>query len=117
MTYSEWPTDVNTRFYNYTTNPADNYKTTEYVSGRKSTILLNTRFIHNVKCSLRLNKTETNAFISWFEDTLGGCAGIFKCTALQRTDDTTPYFRFTSTPQIGEGLVYKEVTLEIEELY
>ena len=39
MTYVEWPYTVNTKFFKGTNKPEENTQTTEYVSGRRVTIL------------------------------------------------------------------------------
>ena len=41
MTYTSWPTAVNTGFYALTESYDDNSSTTEYASGRKAVTLRN----------------------------------------------------------------------------
>lgn len=118
MTYVEWPQTVNTRFFDRKNTPKPNSKKTEYISGRDTEILANTRFVFSIKCSVDLHlKNEYNDFWNWYTDELGGTAGVFKCPALKRTANSTEYFKFTNQPDESEGLVYKKILLELEEVY
>ena len=63
MTYVEWPYTVNTKFFKGTGKPEENTTTTEYASGRKVSILKNTRFVFEFKCSLGVTNVERNAFV------------------------------------------------------
>ena len=89
MTYVEWPYTVNTKFFKGIAKPEENTTTTEYASGRKISILKNTRFVFDFKCSLGVTNTERTTFWNWFTDTLGGCAGNFHCAALKRIRQNT----------------------------
>ena len=117
MTYVEWPYTVNTKFFKGTNKPEENTQTTEYVSGRRVVILRNTRFVFDFKCSLGVTATERNAFWAWFTDTLGGCAGVFHCAALKRTNNSTEYFRFKEIPDESEGQKNRVFSFELEEVY
>lgn len=117
MTYVEWPYTVNKKFFKGTGKPEENTTTTEYASGRKVSILKNTRFVFEFKCSLGVTNVERNAFWNWFTDILGGCAGNFHCAALKRTPTSTEYFRFKTTPDESEGQKNRVLSLEIEEVY
>jgi hypothetical protein len=117
MTYVQWPFDVNTKFFSAVAKPEDNTITTEYTSGRKVTILKNTRFTFDIECSLGVTSSERESFWKWFTDTLGGCAGIFSCPALQRTSTSTEYFRFKEVPEESEGQKNRVLSLSVEEVY
>ena len=114
MTFVEWSKDVNTKFYNYSEEYVNHSTSTEYESGRKAVILKNTRFIKKKKCSLSLDviNGEYENFWTWYKDTLGGLAGVFTCKALG-----TGYYRFSSVPNASEGLIYRTIELELEEVY
>jgi len=117
MTYKEWPATVPVKFYGVTVKPKDNVIQTEFASGRTTKILRNTRFIFDIECKLTLTMEQRNSFWSWFIDDIGGCTGVFRCDALKRTADSSPYFRFTEAPEESTGQTYKTLSMSIEEIY
>lgn len=114
MTYTAWPTAVNTNFYALTESYNDNTSSTEYASGRKAVSLRNTRFVKTTECSLSLNvkSGEYSAFWTWYKDTLGGLSGAFTCTKIG-----SGYYRFKSTPSAGKGQLFRTLEIKIEEVY
>ncbi len=114
MTYTSWPSAVNTGFYALTESYDDNSSTTEYASGRKAVTLRNTRFTKTIACSVSLDvkSGEYSAFWTWYKDTLGGLSGAFTCTKIG-----SGYYRFKSVPSAGKGQLFRTVEMEIEEVY
>lgn len=114
MNIVNWNSNVNTKFYAYNSVPKENVRESTYASGRVTAILQNTRFVHKITCSLRLKVAdELPAFWTWYENTLGGRAGAFTCSALGSS-----YYRFTSEPsEENTDRLYRELKLEIEEVY
>lgn len=112
MTIYNWSSFVNTRFYNYSHQRADNSIMTEMISGRKVGFQKNTRNVDTLSCSLLLTQNEDTAFWNWF-DGIGGLAGGFKCSALGSAN-----YRFTEVPSPSNSSQgYITLDLKIEELY
>lgn len=108
-----WPAGVNSKFYGLKETPDDNAVITEYSDGRKAVVLRGTRWLRKISVNvcLDIREGETEAFWKWYQDTLGGMAGAFKCDALGEGT----VWRFTSTPSDGGGIPCKEYSLELEE--
>lgn len=109
-----WSNKVNQKFYGVEESLQDNSTSSEYTSGRKAVFLKNSRFVKEYTCKLSLNvkSGEYKEFLNWFTDTLGGLSNAFTCSALG-----SGYYRFKSTPTFSVGQLFKEASLEIEEVY
>ena len=113
MTITDWSANVNSKFFGFNDKPKENTKKTEYVSGRVTAYNVNTRSVMTFTCSLQLNKTELEAFWNWFNDDLGGQAGVFRCEGLGNR-----LYRFSDipTPQDTNQL-FRVLSMNIEEVY
>lgn len=113
MIITQWPENVNQKFYAFSSEPKDNVKLTEFKSGRTIGYQLNTKKIMIYNCSVRLSKNELNLFWNWFNDILGQCAGSFTCPALGEK-----FYRFVSVPKPQDTELQNRVlSLEIEEVF
>lgn len=84
MTVTAWSSSVNTDFFGYKDKAKDNVVTTTFISGRTASYLRNTKSLKEFSCSLALKvqNGELSAFWDWYNNTLGGTAGFFSCSAL-----------------------------------
>lgn len=113
MTYVNFPTNVNKKFYEKEEELLDNSSTIEYSSGRKTTFLKNSRFLQKTSVKLSLqNPTEYNSFLTWYKDILGGLSGVFVCAELGNS-----YYRFSENPTFENKQKYTIVSMKIEEVY
>lgn len=114
MTVTTWPANVNKKFYAFNSHPKDNAIVTENISGRTVGYNANTRNVFVIDCSITLKvKTELPTFWNWFTSELGGLTGGFICDALG-----DKVYRFVSVPSPSDtDLQYRELNLEIEEVY
>lgn len=110
---TEWDSTINTRFFGFSEKPKERTKKTEYLSGRVTAYNTNTRSVMTFSCSIRLKKNELKRFWAWFNDELGGTAGVFTCAALGGK-----YYRFSEIPEPQDtGQKYRTLDLSIEEVY
>lgn len=113
MNVSQWPTGVNTRFYNYNSKPKDNTQLTTFLSGRTIGVQNNTKKIMTYSMSLCLNMVELELFWIWFNDVLGQTAGAFTCSALGNKT-----YRFSDIPNPqDDNLNQRVLSLTIEDIY
>lgn len=113
MTITQWSNKVNKRFYGFNEKPKDRAKITEYISGRTTAYNTNTRSVMSFTCSLKLTKKELAFFWEWFNDELGGTAGIFDCSALGNK-----HYRFTDIPDPQNTEQSRRIlSMSIEEVY
>lgn len=112
MNVVAWPSNVNTKFFAYKPKPIGNTKKTSFISGRNISFQINTKNLLEFSCSLKLTKTELNAFYSWYNDVLGQDSGAFTCAALGNK-----YYRFTDIPDPQDtDQKTKVLALSIEEV-
>lgn len=114
MTVTSWPVTVNTNFYNSKAQPLNNVTQTSFLSGRTIGWQNNTRNVMSITCSLSIKVgTESQAFWDWYNDDLGGTAGIFTCAALGNG-----YYRFSEIPSPeNTSRDFRVLNLAIEEAY
>ena len=114
MTITAWPQGVNTDFFEAKAKPSDNVVTTAFLSGRTIGWQKNTRNIMTLSCSIKLRVgTELAAFWNWYNNDLGGTAGLFTCAALGQG-----YYRFTDIPDPSDSTRdWRHLNLNIEEAY
>jgi len=114
MILTNWPNGVNTKFYGFQKKPKENTKKFDSVNGRSVAYLTNTKSVmtYSMKIDLEVG-TEEDAFISWFNDTLGGLSGAFTCSAIGNKN-----YCFAAIPSPNDtDLRIKSYDLEIEEVY
>lgn len=108
-------TICNLKFYEVTNGYKDNTVKIENLSGRSVSWMANAKFIKTKDMKLRLETTGSNSeyssFWTWFES-IGGCAGVFTCSALGSDN-----WRFSSIPSEDNGQKYKELTINLEQVY
>ena len=113
MTITQWSDKVNSRFFGFNEKPKDRTKKTEYMSGRVTAYNTNTRAVMAFSCSLKLTKKELADFWEWYNDDLGGQAGVFSCPALG-----DKYYRFADIPEPQDTeQTYRVLSMSIEEIY
>lgn len=115
MTFTSWPSGVNTKFFGYQRKHMDNTVMTEFDSGRKAGFKKNTKNTFSITCTLCLSKktTELALFWSWYDNHLGGKTGVFTCPALGDR-----YYRFSEDPEPQDTNQTEEtLSLSIEEVY
>lgn len=113
MTITEWSENVNSKFFGFNERPKENSKTTEYLSGRVTSYNVNTRSVMSFSCSLQLDKTELAIFWTWYNDSLGGLAGCFQCSALGNG-----VYRFSDIPEPQDtNQQFRVLSMNIEEVY
>lgn len=119
MIYFEWPEDVNTDFYSGVNGWKDNTVTTEFLSGRTISHKANEKFLKTKELKLNLKNSgpgsEYEIFNQWITETLGGPAGIFHCAALDTAEQL--YWKLQEMPTENNGQLFKEITLNIEQVY
>lgn len=100
MTITQWPSNVNSRFFKLKRKLKDNVVITQMDSGRTVGFKKNEQDFFEYSLSVQLNKTngELNRFWTWYSSTLGGTAGWFTCAALSNKYGTHTY-RFTQLPE------------------
>lgn len=112
MIIAEWPSNVNTKFFDLTDGEKDNAIVNEYIGGRVNGYNKNSRPIQTKNISIRLTKAEQNIFWYWF-NSIGGILGAWTCAALG-----TSVYRFVSVPSAQDtDLKVNVFKLEIEEVY
>lgn len=113
MTITEWPSNINSKFFAYNDKPKENTTITEFMSGRTIGNQINSRNIMTINCSILLSKTELSSFWNWFNDDLGQLSGAFHCAALGSKN-----YRFTEIPEPQDTeLQYRKLSLSFEEVY
>lgn len=113
MILSEYPSNINSRFYAFNDKPRDNVELTEFISGRIVGYQRNTKKQMEFNCKIKLSvKKELPLFWTWFNDVLGQTAGAFTCSAIG-----SGTYRFTAVPEPEDtDLQYRVLNLSIQEL-
>lgn len=113
MTVTSWSANVNSNFFGFNDKPKDNTKKTSYLSGRITAYQANTRNVMTFSCSLQLSKEELSTFWTWFNDELGGTAGVFTCPSLGNR-----HYRFVEIPEPqNTNQQFRVLSMTIEEDY
>ena len=115
MIVNTWDETVcNLKFYEVTNGYKDNTVKIENLSGRSVCWMANNKFIKTKELKLRLETTGLNEYLNfwnWFES-IGGCAGVFTCSVFGSDN-----WRFSSIPSEDNGQKYKELSINIEQVY
>lgn len=112
MILIQWPSRVNSKFYEFTKKPVDNVTKIEFLSGRSVGFQTNTRKAFAINCALRVDKGELASFWDFYSN-LGGTAGAFTCAALG-----DKYYRFAEIPSVENiSSDYRKLSLNIEDVY
>lgn len=115
MEYVILDTEIcNCKFYDGENGLKDNAVVVSNLSGRTVAYLANDRFTETKSLKLTLDTSGSNSeykkFKTWYTNTLGGIAGVFKCSALG-----TQLWRFTENPTEDNGQRFKTLSISIEE--
>lgn len=112
MTVSQWPSNVNTRFYSGNDKPLENTEEVSFLSGRRVAWQINTKKLMSFKLKLQLTHTELANFWTWFNDTLGQTAGCFTCSAIGNG-----YYKFMNIPSPDDtDQTTRVLSMEIQEV-
>lgn len=114
MTVVSWSSSVNQRFFSFNKQPLENTKEFSSTSGRKVSYLINTKAVMQYSFSLKLrSRTEEETFWEWYNNALGGTAGVFTCGALG-----SGYFRFSSIPMPADtDQIGRVLTMQVEDVF
>lgn len=116
---TQWPSNVNTKFYGLDGAPEENRVQIKFKSGRTIYHKLNTinKKTHSVK--LRLNdsvktdgKTEFERFLLWYENENGSGTVPVQLMDIEAKTGNKNYYVFLSN---WNGQKYKELSLSLEE--
>jgi len=110
-----WSQNVNTKFYNLSYGVNENTESISFESGKKRTFLKNSTPQKKFDFSLSFwSQTEEQAFWTWYEDVLlSGSECVILTNLLTGTG--TKEYRFTSTPQVSDGLYPRTCKISVEE--
>ena len=102
----------NQKFYNGKNGYKETVTTQTFLSGRSVSFMNNEKALKTKEVYLNLTLAEVDSFWAWYNNDLGGLTGYFTCEALGSST-----WRFTETPDEGEGLKTREMKFQIEEVY
>lgn len=100
-------------FYGKTVEYIDNAIKTDYESGRVASYQKNSRNKRKYTLTYFCDKARRDAFIDWYENTLGGNGVTFLLRGLEN-DNIEREYRFSEPPHI-DGYQFFDITCNIEE--
>lgn len=108
-----WPSQCNTKFFNFNEVAIDNTVTSSNMSGRKVSTRINSKAQMAYTFKVKFTKTELSAFWSWYNDTLGQFSNWFTCSALGNKN-----YIFNSKPEPQDtDQKTRVLSLSVEEVY
>ena len=110
MSSVTWPSEVNSDFFDETKGFKEYAKTTEYLSGRTTAYMANSKMIRTRELSLSLTLSEYETFTDWYENDLHGVCGTFTCDTLG-----TGTYRFSEDFTEERSLPNIVIKMTIEE--
>lgn len=108
MSIAAWPVSdlPYNKLFGKETGYDDNAITAQYDSGRRVSYQKNTKNRRTYAVSYAATAAQETAFLTWYENTLGGNAGTFTAASLRAGETADRAYMFTDTPRIsGSGAI------------